>query len=348
MRQAGTDGSPKRVGTRLARGATCLAWLAALAGCGRDARDPFFDSRPPPGLAERFYPPENWAWGELQVAGAPAQRYGVAATGGVARAQVLILSDYGESAETWFETARDLTQAGDVVWVLEGVGQGGSGRITGRRDLGELRDFDADVGAVKAMIETVIRPEPRQPLVLLGHGVGALVAARAAETGAGADALVLSAPACWRARPGGALVFLGLGRSRAPGGDAWSRRSPDDFAAHRTHDAWRGAVTQAWQLVNPDLRLGGPSLDWAAAVDRLAHAARDGQASLATPTLVVDTDRSAGCLAPPLADTRLIAGAGDALELEDDARRGVWLAAIQRVVDATVRRADPPPAPKPG
>ena len=169
--------------------------LLALAACGRDDRAAFVESAPPPGLAERFAPPENWAWGEIEVGDAPVQRYGVAAATGVAKAQLLILPDYGESAETWFETARDLTAAGTTVWVLEGVGQGGSGRLTGRRDLGELTSFDTDVAATQAMIDLVIRPTAQRPLVLMGEGVGAVVAARAAEMRAAGSAPVSTARA---------------------------------------------------------------------------------------------------------------------------------------------------------
>src|ERR1700722_13846 len=110
--------------------------FAVVSVGGHDSRDAFVDSRPPPDFAERFYPPESWAWGELQPDGGSIQRYGVSAPAVVARADVLILPDYGESAETWFETARDLNAAGYAVWVLEGVGQGGSGRFPGRRDVG--------------------------------------------------------------------------------------------------------------------------------------------------------------------------------------------------------------------
>ncbi len=152
--------------------------FAVIGAAGHDNRDAFADSRPPPDLAERFYPPENWAWGELQPAGGSVQRYGVSAPAVYSRADVLILPDYGESAETWFETARDLNAAGYTVWVLEGVGQGGSARLSGHRDLGELRSFDGDVGGVRGMIDAVIRPAPGRPLVLMGEGVGALLAAR--------------------------------------------------------------------------------------------------------------------------------------------------------------------------
>jgi lysophospholipase len=308
-----------------------------LAACGADSREAFIDSRPPPDLAERFYPPENWAWGELQPEGGTVQRYGVSAPSIAPRADILILPDYGESAETWFETARDLNGAGFTVWVLEGVGQGGSARLVGPRDLGQLKRFDPDLDGVQAMIEAVIRPTQERPLVVLGQGVGALVAARVEEAGPALAGLVLSAPRCEPGTPGGALVYLGLGRFRAPGGDAWSRTGPDDFAAHRTHDRWRGAVTRAWQIANPDLRLGGPSLDWQAALARLQHEAETGAARLSGPILLIDDGKSPACLAPPVAVRRSLAGAGPALELEDDRWRAPWLAAVEAFVQAEAR-----------
>ena len=308
---------------------------------GHDNRDIFVDSRPPPDFAERFYPPENWAWGELQPAGGSVQRYGVSAPAVVSRADVLILPDYGESAETWFETARDLNAAGYTVWVLEGVGQGGSARLSGHRDLGELHSFADDLAGVRAMIEVVIRPAPGRLFVILGQGVGALLAARDAADDPAPGGVVLSAARCAPAIPAGTLVHLGLGSLRAPGGDAWSRAGPDDFAAHRTHDRWRGAVTHAWQLANPDLRLGGPSLDWQAALADLQRDAETGAARLGTPALVVDDGKPRACLAPPLALRRSLAGADPALELEADRWRGPWLAAVETFIAG---RVEPPAA----
>jgi lysophospholipase len=319
--------------------------LLLLAGCGADSREPFADTRPPPDLAERFYPPENWGWGLIQAGDdAPVQRYGVAAPASAPRADVLILPDYGESAETWFETARDLSAAGYAVWVLEGVGAGGSARLTDRRDLGELRSFDPDIAGVRGLIDTVIHPTPHRPLVILGQGVGALVAARAAETGDSPAGLVLSAPHCERAVAPETLVFLGLGRFRAPEGDAWKRAGPDDFAAHRTHDRWRGAVTHAWQLANPDLRLGGPSLDWEAALLDLQQKTTPGAGRLATPTLVIDDGKHPACLMPTGAARQSLAGADPAMELEADRWRVPWLDAVR----AFVARVANAPSPRTG
>src|SRR5665213_1874731 len=109
------------------RGIISVILAGLLAACGGGDRSPFADSRMPPDLAERFYPPEGWAWGFVKVGDAPAQLYGVAAPAGAPRGDILILADYGELAETWFETARDLNRRGYAVWILEGAGQGGSG-----------------------------------------------------------------------------------------------------------------------------------------------------------------------------------------------------------------------------
>ena len=327
-----------RIVTAVVLALVVAALVFGLAGvAGRDSRDAFIDSRPPPDFAERFYPPENWAWGELQPDGGMVQRYGVSAPAFAPRADILILPDYGESAETWFETARDLGGAGFAVWVLEGVGQGGSARIGGRRDLGELKRFDGDLAGARGMLDTVIRPTGERPLVIIGQGVGALVAARVVETGSAPAALVLSAPRCGPATPAGALVYLGLGAFRAPGGDTWNRTGPDDFAAHRTHDRWRGAVTHAWQIANPDLRLGGPSLDWQAALGRLQHDTEAAAARLSGPILLIDNGGPSACLAPPVAVRRSFAGADPALELEDDRWRGPWLAAVEAFAQAQAK-----------
>ena len=331
--------------------AAALAALAAVAWLGlvwlglapHDSRDAFVDSRVPPDLAERFYPPENWAWGVIQIGDAPAQRYGVAAPDAAPRAQVLILPDYGESAETWFETVRDLTGAGYVAWVLEGVGQGGSARLTSRRDLGQVVSFDVDVSTARAMVNSVIRPSRDLPLAILGEGHGALIAARLAETGATPTLLILSAPTCPSATGGSRFLrAVGLGTMRAPGATGWRREGPDDFAGGRTHDRWRGAVTHRWQSANPDLRLGGPSLDWLAAKAKLAQADTAGAGRIGVPTLMLSPGGRMPCLSPPTARSVAIPGAWPALELEDDAHRRPWLAAV---VDAMAAMAPSPTPP---
>jgi len=325
----------------VAAGWLALMWFGIG---GHDDTDVFVESQPPPGLAERFYPPEGWAWGLIHVGKSPVQRYGVVGAVGTPRAQVLILPDYGESAETWFETVRDLNASGATVWVLDGVGQGGSARLTRHRDLGEVTSFEDDAASVRAMIDLVIQLQPNAPLVILGEGQGAMIAARAVETGVQPAALVLSSPRCQGGPPAGRwLKALGLGDLRAPGDLGWRRDGPDAFAAHRTHDRLRGVAAHLWQVANPDLRMGGPSLDWLTAARQLEDETVAAAPRIRVPVLDIEPSATT-CLPLPTGTVRLsLLDADPALELENDAHRGPWLSAIQDFIAAQAREPIPPP-----
>ena len=148
----------------MVRGLFVALILLILPGCGRGDLSPSTESRTPPDLAGRFFPPSGWAWGWIQVGAQPAQRYGVASTSRVPRANVMILTGYGESAETWFETVGNLTDQGYAVWVLERAGQGGSQRYVPPRDLGHTPSFDPDIAAAKAMVRQVVRRRSGVPV----------------------------------------------------------------------------------------------------------------------------------------------------------------------------------------
>ncbi len=337
-----------------------------LVSCGDEGvRAPFAESRTPPSLDARFQPPAGWAWGFVRVGDDLVQRYGVSAPRGAPRGQILILPGYGETAEGWFETARDLNDGGYVVWILERQGQGGSERATPWRDLGHAASFGPDVSTTKAMITAVIRPMrggagTRDPFVILGAGDGGLVALRAIEEGARADAAILSSLSVDLAHPPRAKADptrmarwarrLKLGFVRYPGQSSWKREGPDDFAAKLTHDPARGAVQQAWRVANPDLRMGAPSLGWYAAFDDAADAARRDLKRVETPVVMLSAGpdvaslrnfgRTVCAALPRCVETRWPA-ARPALHLETDSVRGPWLAAID---DALRSRMVAPPA----
>lgn len=342
------------------RFALVLLLALPLFACGEQGgRTPFADSRAPPGLERRFLPPTGWAWGYVQVGEDAIQRYGVSAPSGAPTSQILILTDYGESAETWFETARDLNAKGVVVWILERQGQGGSERLAGKRDRGHVMSYAPDVTATKAMVKAVIRPDGRLPLTVLGQGQGGLVALRAVEEGLMADALVLSAPTFELSslpRPKGQLIDaarwarrLKLASQPWPGAPDWRRDGPDDKVQGLTGDPVRGAVNHAWQTANPDLRMGSPSLGlYAAFYDVLDVTARD-LARVKTPTLLLAGD--VDTITPGFAQTSVckamadcretrLAGGRHALHLERDSVRAPWLTAVMATV-RTAGRAKP-------
>jgi lysophospholipase len=186
---------------RMRRAGVFLAIFLALGGCQREtAREISTESRTPPGLAGRFFPPEGWAWGV-----APGgHRYGVSAPSAGIVGQVLILPGQGESAEAWFETARDLNARRYVVWVLDPPGDGAS---------------------VAAMIGQVIRPHGGPPLILLTQDEAALPALSAlSRERPQVAALVLSSPVLPPARP---PVIPAGDEIRGATLDHWRKANPD-------------------------------------------------------------------------------------------------------------------------
>ena len=279
----------------------------------------------------------------MQPPGAPAARYGVSASAGGARADVLILAGYGEPAELWFETARQLNAKGYAVWLLEPVGQGGSGRYSRLRDLGYAESLTPDVLAATAMADKVVH---RRPLIVMASGASAPIAIQALASGAPAEGLILTSPRLQADDPATLdkarrRQALGLGWLRADLHGGWSRRGLDDQALGLTHDPSRARLRQAWQIANPDLRMGSPSWTWLTAFASAVRAADAAEPRLPTPTLVLEPDHTgrsarADCERMPHCRLQPVAGAKPALQLEADAWRGPWLKQVGDFVDQAI------------
>jgi lysophospholipase len=315
-----------------------------LTGCGgADERAPFVESRIPPALGPGYWAPDGWAWGLIGLGEAPVQRYGVSSSATGPRANILILSGAGESAEAWFETARDLNARGYGVWVLERAGQGGSARYGSPRDLIHAPGFDDDVATTRLMARSITVASPDTPLIVLGSGVGGLVALQAMEGRMPADGLVLSSPDLKSngALPGwqGWLATVGLGGLPQAFGQGWKREGPDAFKAGGTGDRQRGGVQLAWQTANPDLRMGGASLGWRAAFDRASKATFTDLGRVKTPILLLSpeqgVDRREGedaCRALPVCKRVTLKDGKPLLHLERKAVRDAWLSDIESFV----------------
>jgi lysophospholipase len=320
-----------------------------LAGCRKDdMRDPFTDSRIPPGVESRFFAPDGWAWGLIKVGDTPAARYGVSAPSGPTKADIVILASYGEPAEVWFETARDLNDKGYVVWVLEEIGQGGSGRYSRLRDLGYAESLTPDVWAVRAMAEKVVR---RAPLILMASGTSAPVALQAMASGVPADGMILTSP---KLLPDPAppqlqavqMEKLNLGWVRADLHGGWSRQGPDDAALGLTHDPVRGKLRLAWQTANPDLRMGSASWSWLTAFAQASHDAQSIETRVPGPVLMLQPDTGAAsarevCRRIPHCAFEAQGPAGQALELEVDAVRRPWLSAVDAFAQQRISAFSP-------
>lgn len=300
--------------------------LLSLCACQRGAGEAFVAPRLAPGAPARAWPPQGWAWGLIRIAQRPAQRYGVSAPANAPIGDIVILPGYGESAEWWFETAKDLNREGYTVWVLDGEGQGGSGRYTLQRDLGHTPDFGHDVEGLKALIQRVIRPAPDRPVILIASGTAALTALAAAEGGVTVDRMILSGPSELSVGDDGfpaTAASLGLTTLRASGGSPWRRDTQARTPREKT--------ALGWAVANPDLRMGGPSTGWlkarqalkAAALKPEALARVDAPVTLMTAGAsgTLSCDHIAHCMVRPLL-ARL------PYHIEDDHVRAAWIGAL--------------------
>ncbi len=321
----------------LALGLAC----AGLTACGRGGtHDAFTDSRIPPGLDQRFYPPAGWAWGLIQIGETPPVRYGVAAPSGVPRGDILILAGYGEAAEDWMEPAGHLIDQGYVVWVLDQAGQGGSGRYAAPHDLGHAPSFQADEDALRVMVRVINRPI----LAVIAQGEAAPAALTVFSHGVPARGLILSSPVLALSDPpvnlgdevsaAPLVVQAHLGWLRAPGQKGWTskdRLGPvrPDMPAH-------------WRQANPDLRMGGVSWGWtqafAAEVQGLTPARLKDvrqRVLLLRPDVASGRERAqALCAALPRCEVQAIIGGAGPLHLEADAVYQPWLSQTDRFIAA--------------
>jgi lysophospholipase len=306
---------------------TILVLLSLLAACSKpdSALKPYIQSRLPPDVETRYWPPPGWAWGVMQVAGVPDQRYGVSAPAALPWADVVILTGYGESAEMWLEVARDLNQQGYTVWVLESAGQGGSGRFIKPRDLGYTPDFQSDVAGLNLFLQHIVRPPKDRPVTVIASGTAWMPALAAFEEYLLAGHLILSDPT----EP---VTPVGSGKAtdRVPGQVAWARPADDPIPSRRLHAA------RAWAVTNPDLRMGGQAWGWFTARARLRDQTLPPERLAHIQTPVLALTRQAGntpCLRMPHCVEQSIAASVPYQEAEDSDRTP-WMTAIETALAA--------------
>jgi lysophospholipase len=298
----------------------------SLCACQRGGGEAFVAPRLAPGAPTRAWAPQGWAWGLIRIAERPPQRYGVSAPTTAPIGDIVILPSYGESAEWWFETARDLNREGYTVWILDSEGQGGSGRYTLQRDLGHTPDFGHDVDGLQTLIQRVVRPSPDRPVVLIASGTAALTALSATEQGVVAERMILSAPSELSVGSSGfpaTAASIGLTTLRASGGLPWKREAPARTPREKT--------AFGWAIANPDLRMGGPSTGWLKARQALQAAAKKPEAlsRIAMPVTIITSqgsgalscDHIARCMVRPL-PARL------PYHIEEDHVRAAWISAL--------------------
>jgi lysophospholipase len=104
----------------------------------------------------------------------------------------------------------------------------------------------------------------------------------------------------------------------------------------------RSTLPAAWQLADPDLRMGGPAWEWIVAADAARREALDARAlaAIRLPMTVLQAQPAglAGALCARAPDCRVQAEAASPLprHLAPDPVRTAWLAALTGFVEARI------------
>lgn len=190
-----------------------------------------------------------------------------------AKATVLLFSGRTEGVEKYGRAAADLAARGYGTLTLDWRGQGLSDRLAKDAMLGHVGrfcDYQTDVAALLEAAGSLGLPRPWH---LLAHSMGGAIGLRAAIDGLPVASCAFSAPMwgvgikpslrplawalSWAAR------HVGLGQLYVPGTGADSYIASVPFATNRlTSDPETYAYMDAQLRAQPELALGGPSLNW--------------------------------------------------------------------------------------
>lgn len=310
---------------------------------------PIIDRRaiPPAAMVDHWPTPDGW----------PLRRIRWPAPQGDARGSILFEGGRGDHFEKYLETFEDLRLRGWQVESVDWRGQGGSGRIGGDANVGDIDRFATWIDDIAAF-SADWRARTTGPHVIFGHSMGGHLVLRAlAERRIAPDAAVLIAPMLGFTAPYpdwlGVQVAGLMGRLGDPGRAAWkvSEKPGSPIRLRQlllTHDAKRYDDEQWWHEHAPETLLGPASWRWVQESYRsFVGLAKPGVLEAVTIPLLVlatDADKLVSAKATRRAIARLprvtshIYGDEASHELlrEVDAVRNDCLRRIDAFLDATV------------
>ena len=212
---------------------------------------------------------------------------------------VLLLQGRNECIEKYFETARDLGDAGFATLALDWRGQGGSDRLLPDPMRGFVKDFTEYERDLLTLLDAAIALDAPKPITIAAHSMGALVTLLAAPRIEDRVSRVIALAPLLRiaSQPFGhgtirtflsAMRAVGLGRLYAAGGPRLAEAPAFDTNV-LTGDPARHRRNAGIYLRHPHLGLGGPTVAWAhAALRAMARVASDRHlVRISLPSLMV-------------------------------------------------------------
>lgn len=296
----------------------------------------------------RFQAPMGWTWGSLLNADGARLRFGWVEAAKPMRGVIVVAPSFQAPAEEYFETARDLSNSGFAVWILDRRGQGGSARWPDAERRAHLEGGWREVRDLRQFTLLVQSHNPHAQAYLIGESLGGLVGLRLLHDSPGLfAAAAFSSPGIDFQTNGVTREVLvaavasacGSGRCReyAPTQRDWSfdaeAGGPNDPTKD---DRDRALALQGLLLSHPELREDGATNGFVATLFKEAETeqARGWPESIDTPVLFGFTPKDqiaradviqSVCHRIPRCTLVKFETSGHALFNDSDETRTVWL-----------------------
>jgi len=233
-----------------------------------------------PALDERFQEPEGWRWHSFVRENRKIRFGSVSPKDSVPDAVVVFLPGLADFTEKYYELARDLNKKNMAVWIIDWMGQGGSGRYLNNPQKCHGADFQKNIDDLHYFIMEYIKhasvhPDVgRIPMAMLGYSMGGNIGLRYLHQHPETfECAALAAPMLGIkplskfpkaiARLFTHACYLAAGKRYTLGGGDWSKDTRDnpvyDFF---TSDEARSAVHNTWCEHNTDLQVGSVTYGW--------------------------------------------------------------------------------------
>jgi len=233
-----------------------------------------------PDLEERFREPPGWRWHSFTRNGRKIRFGSIFPKDSIPDAVVVCFPGLGEFAEKYFEIAREMNRNNLAFWIMDWMGQGGSGRYLPNPEKRHGGPFSEDVADMHYFIleyikHSSVHPDRgRIPLALLAHSMGANIALHfLAQHPKMFECAAFTAPLIGvKAFTGVPLPLASLaanvcgllmGTRYIPGGQDWTvERHAPEGPKRLSADPVRGNVHNLWCEANPALKVGDVTYGW--------------------------------------------------------------------------------------
>lgn len=257
-----------------------------------------------------------------------------------AKGTVLLFPGRTEYIEKYGRAAEDFRQRGFATLTVDWRGQGLADRLVADRSVGyvgQFSDYQLDVQTIMAALPDLNLPEP---FYLLGHSMGGCIGLRALMDGLPVKAACFSGP-MWGIlipplmRPAARAIAyagrqLGMGTRYAPGSSG-TAPYPEAVAFdgnNLTCDPQMYDYMLRQTLAQPDLGLGGPSLQWVHEAFVEMRALRQRPSPPVPAVTFLGSDESIVC--PEAIRDRMARWPGGQLEIVDGGRHEVMMETPRR------------------